>query len=82
LGKGRQYINKRPERLHRNVFSETNAFKRPAHLFGFDTSDTLIMRPYQIAATERIYGKSLARIKPKNGLRPKVVVISGIQQDL
>lgn len=39
----------------------------------FDVSNTLLtMRPYQIAATERIYGKSKALIIPKTGLILKV----------
>ena len=47
----------------------------------FDTSNNLlIMRPYQIAATERILWKSKALIMQKSGEQQKVVDIFGIQQ--
>ena len=50
------------------------------HYSVFDTSNNLlIMRPYQIAATERILWKSIAHIKLKNGAPMKAADISGIQ---
>lgn len=44
----------------------------------FDISQTLlVMRPYQIAATERILWKINSSYKAKTGLTPKAVALSG-----
>jgi type I restriction enzyme R subunit len=47
----------------------------------FDTSDTLlVMRPYQIAATERMLWKIESSFQAKNGQQQKVAVIFGTPQ--
>lgn len=52
------------------------------HYSVFDTSNNLlIMRPYQIAATERILWKINSSYQAKNGAPTKVVDIFGIQPD-
>lgn len=47
----------------------------------FDSSQTLlVMRPYQIAATERILWKINSSLKRRTGQNPKAVDLSGIPQ--
>lgn len=47
----------------------------------FDTNNTLlVMRPYQIAATERILWKIKSAYQTKNGLRPRGEGMFGIPQ--
>ena len=47
----------------------------------FDVSDTLlVMRPYQIAATERILWKVKSSFETKTGAKLKVEAIFGIPQ--
>ena len=69
-------------RLYRHLFPETCLTEVLLHYSVFDSSNTLlVMRPYQIAATERIMWKIKSAYQAKFGTPPKAADIYGTLQD-
>lgn len=73
-------IDTRLERFYRDFFQKYVAEYYFTYSV-FDVNNTLlIMRPYQIAATERMLWKIKSAYQAKNGLQPKVADMFGIPQ--